>query len=378
MEPVELQLILGRARLSARRLRTAAERLRLPAEIAAVEALLGRPPEALRRLGLSPAACAWLSAPDQRLIERDRRWQERHGVTLLDTFDVAYPSRLAAISDAPALLYARGAAAALSAPQLAIVGTRMPTVPAHRTSMHWAGSLASAGLTITSGLALGIDAAAHHGALLAGGRTVAVLGSGLDQIYPERHERLAERIVASGALLSELPPQTAPVRWSFPRRNRLISGLSLGTLVIEAACDSGSLSTARRARSQGRLLFAMPGSIHNHQVRGCHQLIREGALLVQSATDILRAIRPFLLESEDISMVSKRDRVTPKRLRLDKDQKILLDALGFEPASIDTLVGRTGFPSHSVSSLLVTLQFAGAVGREPGGRFVRLFDERHG
>ncbi|MGA8707719.1 MAG: DNA-processing protein DprA, partial [Steroidobacteraceae bacterium] len=220
--------------------------------------------------------------------------------------------------------------------------------------------------------------AAHHGALLAGGRTVAVLGSGLDQIYPERHEPLAERIVASGALVSELPPRTAPVHWSFPRRNRLISGLSLGTLVIEAANDSGSLTTARRARSQGRAVFAVPGSIHNPQARGCHQLIKEGARLVQSSGDILRELRPILVKTDDISVTSKPNRVTRRSPRLDKDQKILLDALGFEPASIDSLVGRTGFPSHSVASMLVMLQFAGAVGAEPGGRYVRLFDERHG
>lgn len=378
METIELRLILGRAGLSARRLRSVIAREQLPADTAAVEALLRRPVPELRRLGLSPAASVWFSAPDQKLVERDRRWQEQHGIALLDVFGNHYPPLLAAISDAPAVLYARGSVAALSAPQLAIVGTRMPTLPAAHSAMHWAGSLAATGLTITSGLALGIDAAAHHGALVAGGRTVAVLGSGLDEIYPERHERLAERILVSGALVSELPPRTAPVHWSFPRRNRLISGLSLGTLVIEAADDSGSLTTARRARSQGRLVFAMPGSIHNPQVRGCHQLIREGARLVQNTADILRDIRPLLVKSDDISVVSRPNRVTRRPPPLDKDQKILLDALGFEPASIDSLVGRTGFPSHSVASMLVMLQFAGAVGAEPGGRYVRLFDERHG
>lgn len=378
MEATELRLILGRAGLSARRLSSAIARAQLPPSTAAVEALLRRPATALRQLGLSPAASAWFSAPDQELVERDRRWLERHGIVLLDVFASDYPPLLAAISDAPALLYARGTVAALSAPQLAIVGTRIPTLPGQRTSMHWAGALAASGLTITSGLALGIDAAAHHGALLAGGRTVAVLGSGLDEIYPERHEPLAERIVASGALVSELPPRTAPVHWSFPRRNRLISGLSLGTLVIEAANDSGSLTTARRAHSQGRAVFAVPGSIHNPQARGCHQLIKEGARLVQSTGDILRELRPVLAKTDDISVTSKPNRVTRRSPRLDKDQKILLDALGFEPASIDSLVGRTGFPSHSVASMLVMLQFAGAVGAEPGGRYVRLFDERHG
>ncbi len=378
METIELRIILGRAGLSARRLRSAIEQAQLPPDIAAVEALLRRPAAALRQLGLSPAASAWFNAPDQRLVDSDRRWQQRHDIVLLAVFDADYPPRLAAISDAPALLYARGAVSALAAPQLAIVGTRMPTLPAHRTALHWAGSLARAGLTITSGLALGIDAAAHHGALIAGGRTIAVLGSGLDEIYPERHERLAERVAAGGALVSELPPRTAPVRWSFPRRNRLISGLSLGTLVVEAANDSGSLITARRARSQGRAVFAIPGSIHNPLARGCHLLIKEGARLVQSSADILRELAPFLVKSDDISGVSRPNRVTPEPPPLDKDQKILLDALGFEPASIDSLVGRTGFPSHSVASMLVILELAGAVGAEPGGRFVRLFGERHG
>ncbi|HEY3809475.1 MAG TPA: DNA-processing protein DprA [Steroidobacteraceae bacterium] len=379
MDAVELQLTLGHAGLSARKLRQALESLGVAAtHVSAVESLLGQPATELRRLGLPRAASAWLAAPDSRRIEAERRWQERQNVALIDCFGTAYPPRLAALGDAPALLYVRGDGSCLGRPQIAMVGTRMPTQTGLRTARQFAASLVRAGLAITSGLAFGIDAASHHAALVAEGHTVAVVGSGLDQVYPPQHERLAERIVSHGALVSELAPGTAPVRWSFPRRNRLISGLSLATLVVEAAGDSGSLSTARQAIRQGKPLFAIPSSIHNFQARGCHQLIREGARLVETAADIVREIAPFLVQKQHMSAASARDRITGKSRRLDKGQKILLDALGFEPASIDTLVGRTGFPSQSVASMLMMLELAGAVGAEPGGHFVRLFDERHG
>jgi DNA processing protein len=379
MDAVELQLILGHAGLTARRLRGALERLGVTtSHVSAVESLLDQPAAELRRLQIPPTASAWLAAPDRRRIESDRRWQERQNVALIDCFEATYPVRLAAIGDAPALLYVRGESSCLDQPQVAMVGTRMPTQTGLRTARQFAASLVRSGLAVTSGLAFGIDAASHQAALVAQGRTVAVIGSGLDQVYPPQHEQLAERIVSHGALVSERAPGTAPVRWSFPRRNRLISGLSLATLVVEAACDSGSLSTARQAIRQGRPLFAIPSSIHNFKARGCHQLIREGARLAETAADILREIAVFPVKKQHMSAASCRDRVTSKSRRLDKDQKILLDALGFEPASIDTLVDRTGFPSQSVASMLLMLELAGAVGAEPGGYFVRLFDERHG
>jgi len=380
MEAVELQLILGRApNLNAHRLRRALQRIGIARPgTAAIEALVGESAARLQHLGLPPTASRWLNAPDDALIQADRRWLERRRVTIIDAFSPAYPPRLAALHEAAAVLFVRGDAGILTAPQLAIVGTRGPTLSGRRTAMEFAAQLSHAGLTITSGLALGIDAAGHEGALQAGGQTVAVLGSGLERMYPDRHGPLAERIVAHGALVSELPRDAAPVAWNFPRRNRLISGLSLGTLVVEAAENSGSLITARLALTQGRPLFAIPGSIHSPQARGCHQLIREGARLVESAPDILREISGFCAKQADMSPVFSRDRVTPRAARLDKGHKILLDAFGCESASIDALVERTGFPSQSVTSMLLILELQGAIGEEAGGRYIRLRDERHG
>ena len=374
MDAVTLQLILGRATgLTALKLRCALERLGLaPGGIAAAEALLVESAATLQRLGLPPAASKWLTAPDPALIAADRRWHERHRIVLIDALSPGYPPQLAAIRDAPAMLYLRGHAGTLSEPQLAIVGSRTPSIPGRRTAMQLAAELSRAGLTITSGLALGIDAAGHEGALAAGGRTVAVLGSGLDQVYPRRHGPLADRIAAEGALVSELPRGAAPVRWSFPRRNRLISGLSLGTLVVEAAGDSGSLITARLAERQGRAVFAVPGPIHNLQARGCHQLIRGGARLVEGVSDILREITGFVAKQDDMSPVLRPERVTAPGTRLDKGHKILLDAFGSESASVDMLVERTGFPSQSVASMLLILELQGAIGAEAGGRYVRL------
>jgi DNA processing protein len=372
MDAVALQLILGRANLTAGRLRRALERLGTQPGIAAAAALIGESTPLLRGLGLPPAASRWLSAPDHAAVEADRRWLERQRIEVIDALSTAYPSRLAAIEDAPAVLYVRGAAATLSEPQLAIVGTRTPTAPGRATAQRFAAELARAGLTITSGLALGIDAASHQGALAAGGRTIAVLASGLDRVYPPEHRGLSERILTQGALVTELPRKTAPVRWSFPRRNRLISGLSLGTLVVEAAEDSGSLITARLALKQGRRLFAIPGPIQNLQVRGCHQLIREGAKLVEGVGDILREITELSAKLDDGRPHSSADQVTPEGLALDKEHKILLDALGFEAASVDMLVERTGFPSHCVVSMLLILELQGAIGGQAGGRYVRL------
>jgi len=227
-------------------------------------------------------------------------------------------------------------------------------------------------VTITSGLALGIDAAAHDGALAAGGRTVAVLGCGLDSIYPPQHRKLAALIAAQGALITEFPPGATPRKENFPRRNRIISGLSLGTLVVEATRHSGSLVTARLAAAQGRAVFAIPGSIYNPLARGCHQLIRQGAKLVESAGDVLAALDiPFYKQTlkdkpKTPGPVAKSAPV------LDKGYEILLDALGFEPTGIDALVDRTGLSSQSVASMLLILELSGRVGIHAGGRYLRL------
>jgi DNA processing protein len=374
MDAVALQLVLGRSHgVSAQLLRSAIAQVGAHAAgIAALEALVGERPANLRTLGFSAAASAWLHAPDQSLIDADRAWLEREHIALIDALSGGYPPLLAQASAAPALLYVRGEIASLCLPQLAMVGSRNPTAPGRRTAMEFAACLSRAGLAITSGLATGIDAARHEGALGAGGRTIAVLGSGLDQLYPREHAALAERIVAQGALVTEFPRASAPLRANFPRRNRIISGLSLGTLVVEAARYSGSLVTARLALEQGREVFAIPGSIHNPLTRGCHALIQAGAKLVESTEDIFDEIAISFVKQDDMSPAASADRVTAAAGTLDKGHKILLDALGFESASVDTLVERTGLPSHSVTSMLLILELEGAVGSQAGGRYVRL------
>ena len=335
--------------------------------------LAGTSAAELAARGLPEAVATWLARPDQRLLAGDRRWMETAGVQLIGCDSERYPPLLGAIRDAPVALYVRGDTAVLLSAQLAVVGSRNPTAGGARTAREFAAFLARAGLTITSGLAGGIDAAAHEGALSAAGRTVAVLGSGLDQIYPAENAGLAERIAAQGgALLSEFPPGTAPRRENFPRRNRLISGLALGTLVVEAARQSGSLITARLAGEQGREIFAIPGSIHNPLARGCHELLRQGAKLVETGADILSELKiPFT--KQDL-MESAKPAATGGAVAggLDKDYEILLDALGFEPQSIDVLVDRTGLPSPSVASMLLILELEGRVGLHAGGRYARV------
>jgi DNA processing protein len=374
MDALALQLLLGRAPdLSAQRLRAALERIGVePRGPQALAALCGERTALLRSLGLPPAASAWLHAPDEALIEADRAWITRERIGLLDALSAPYPPLLAQIPAAPALLYVQGELATLSSEQLAIVGARRPSRPARLLAVQFARALAERGLTITSGLALGIDSAGHEGALAAGGRTIAVLGAGLDRIYPRQHRSLAERIAAHGALVSEFPRGTPPLRSNFPRRNRIISGLCRGTLVVEAAPQSGSLITAQFAADQGREVFAIPGSIQNPLTRGCHSLIRSGATLVESPQDIFDEIGICDIEQSDRRRVALPQNPAVRAATLDKGHKILLDAMGFEPASVDALVQRTGLPSQAVASMLLILELEGAIGPHDGGRYVRL------
>jgi DNA processing protein len=244
-------------------------------------------PRAFAPLGLTSGTAAWLAAPDEALIDSDLRWVESSGAALLPATSSNYPPLLLESPDAPAVLFVRGDVRILGEPQVAMVGSRNPTAGGRATARDFASFFARAGLTVTSGLALGIDAACHEGALAAGGPTIAVQGCGLDQVYPRNHEALADRIAATGAVISEFPPGTPPLRACFPQRNRIIAGLSHGTLVVEAAQRSGSLITARLAGVAGREVFAIPGSIHNPLARGCHQLIRQGAKLVECPEDVL-------------------------------------------------------------------------------------------
>ena len=283
--------------------------------------------------------------------------------------DDAYPALLKETIGAPGSLNVMGDANALSLPQLAIVGSRQATPGGCETAFRFARHLAAAGFCITSGLALGIDAAAHRGALAANGQTIAVLACGLDRIYPARHCSLAADIARSGALVSEFKAGTPPTRERFPQRNRIISGLSIGTVVVEAGQRSGALITARYAGEQGREVFAVPGSIHNPTARGCHRLIRAGATLVESAGDIVEQLSGLLAglaESVEQNMAA-RDGVMAKRNNPAFSH--LLTVMGWDPVSVDTVVARSGLTPEEVSSMLLILELEGRVEPLTGGKY---------
>ena len=327
---------------------------------------------ALARLGLSTGAIDWLATPDEALIAQDLRWLDASGTVLLPATTTDYPPLLRESPDAPGVLYVRGDLRILSEPQLAMVGSRNPTAGGRATAREFAMFFANAGITITSGLALGIDTACHEGALAGGGPTVAVLGCGLDQIYPRENQALADRIAATGALITEFPPGSSPLPAYFPQRNRIIAGLSHGTLVVEAAQRSGSLITARLAGVAGREVFAIPGSIHNPLARGCHQLIRQGAKLVERPEDVLCELKISLVAQLVASAPGAPPQPQQRTPPLDKEYKILLDALAFEPASVDSLIERTGMNSESIASMLLILELDGHVAPHPGGRYSRM------
>jgi len=333
-------------------------------------------PEILAAVDLPPAARALLWRPDRAALAADLQWLRASGARLLVCGRDDYPAQLAAAAGAPAALYLLGEAAALRAPQLAMVGARRASPLGCAIARDLAGALAQAGLTVTSGLAIGIDAASHAGALAAGGRTIAVLGSGLGRIYPRDNLGLAARIRAAGALVSQFPPAAEPRRQNFPCRNRVISGLALGTLVVEAAPGSGSLITAQCALNQGREVFAVPGSIRSPLSRGCHRLIREGAHLVEGPEDVLAGLN--FLPSDQILVGCRLGGAeasggSPEGgAPLDKEYEMLLDALDFEPATLDALVARSGLPGASVASMLLILELQGRVAPYPGGLYGRL------
>lgn len=305
---------------------------------------------------------SYLRDPDWAAVDECLAWAEQESCRILPIDDPLYPELLREIHDAPPLLFLRGDPAQLQNPQLAMVGSRNPSVVGRETARDFARTLASAGMTVTSGLALGIDAASHQGALDGGGQTVAVFGTGLDRVYPAKNRELAHAIVEQGGvLLSEYPPGTEPRPANFPRRNRIISGLSLGTLVVEAALRSGSLITARCAAEQGREVFAIPGSIHNPLARGCHQLIRQGARLVESAQDILEELAPRLHAILAMSEASE-----PVN-GLDGEHKRLFSCMSDGTNSVDQLVERSGLTADAVSSMLLLLELQGYVVSTAGG-----------
>lgn len=334
-------------------------------------ALIAATEAELTRAGLAGAGLAALLEPDEAALERDLRWLEAPGHRLLSGDDPRYPPQLAATAGAPVAIFVEGDPAALSSPQLAIVGSRSATAAGRETAFEFAGRLSAAGLTITSGLATGIDAAAHRGALAARGMTIAVCGTGLDQVYPAEHSALAAAIAAQGALVSEFSMGTAPFAMNFPRRNRLLSGLARGVLVIEAAARSGSLITARLAGEQGRDVMAVPGSIHNALARGCHRLIKDGAALVESPEDVLATIGYRGLATAPVAGEKTAAAAGKSGNRLDSAEEMLLNALGFEPADLDKLVERTGLAAHAVASMLQMLELKGRIESLAGGRYSR-------
>jgi DNA processing protein len=326
----------------------------------------GIPAPALKFLGSRAAAPsvaeqAWMKDPHHHLVPFT---------------DPRYPNSLRELPLSPIALYVAGNAAVLNDPQLSIVGSRNPTPAGRDIAFDFAQSLAASGLGITSGLAEGIDSAAHRGALAAQGITLAVLGSGIDIIYPTTNLGLSDEIRFQGALISEFPLGTPPRRANFPQRNRIIAALSLGTLVVEAARRSGSLITARLAGDHNRELFAVPGSIHNPLSRGCHELIRQGAKLTETAADILSELN-FSAFYDRVRHASGCLAAAPDiEAGMDKEHKILLDALGFDPADLDVLVVRTGFKAEAVSSMMLILELEGHVQAAPGGRYSRVVRSR--
>ena len=304
----------------------------------------------------------WLQAGDDRRI-----------VTL---GDAAYPPALLDIEDPPLMLYMLGsqvnrshAATKTIAINLAIVGSRNPTPQGESNARQFAKAFGSAGLCVVSGLALGIDGAAHDGAMLGGGETIAVVGTGLDRVYPKKHLALAHRIAQQGMIISEFPLGTPPLTANFPKRNRIISGLSVGTLVVEAALQSGSLITARLAAEQGKEVFAIPGSIHSPQSRGCHALIKQGAKLVELAQDVLEELHFPLIGTTGSSFTASDGDDSDTAEPTDDP---LLAALGFDAVSLDALQARTGLETARLQAQLLELELNGQVARLPGGLFQRL------
>src|SRR5579863_4830661 len=340
------------------------------------QGITGASDAARERAGLPAAAREFLSSAAAASDSAVRAWLEKPSHHVVPFTDPRYPALLRATDRCPMALYVIGNVHALNEPQLAIVGSRNPTPQGRDTAHELSEYLAERGLAITSGLASGIDSAAHRGALAAQGITLAVLGSGIDVVYPRSNRSLSLEIQREGALISGFPLGTPPRRENFPQRNATIAGLSLGTLVVEAARRSGSLITARQAVSHGREVFAIPGSIHSPLSRGCHELIRQGAKLTETAHDILSELNFSAFFEVQPHAAAGRQMAVPRELGMDKDHKILIDALGFDPADLDVLIVRTGFKPEAVSSMMLILELEGHVQAAPGGRYSRVVRSR--
>jgi DNA processing protein len=350
---------------------------KLLAAFGSAEAVFDQSEAALRQLGSNKLVQAIITEPPKlpALVQATVDWLAGDADRVVAPIGSAsYPAALLNIEDPPLVLYMMGSQLSKTPSQstgatnnvamnLAIVGSRNPTPQGQANARQFAKAFAEQGLCIVSGLALGVDGAAHDGALLGGGATVAVVGTGLDRVYPKKHLELAHRIAASGLIISEFPIGTPPINANFPKRNRIISGLSVGTLVVEAALRSGSLITARLASEQGKDVFAIPGSIHSPQSRGCHFLIKQGAKLVETAQDVMEELK---IPHSSIAPVLEDDKETPE------GDSSFLSALGFDIVSLDALQARTGWPTPELQARLLELELDGLVMRLPGGLFQRM------
>ncbi|MEE4174674.1 MAG: DNA-processing protein DprA [Xanthomonadales bacterium] len=357
----------------------------LPA-VGGADALCATPAGQLTAMGLEPEQVRALREPDPALLASDQAWLAGDGHHLIGISEPDYPALLQQIAGPPAVLWVWGDPAALWQPQIAMVGSRNPTPGGREHAREFAETLVREGWAITSGLAAGIDVTAHVGALDAGGQTVAVLGTGPDQVYPARNATVAEAIAGQGAVVTELPPGSPPRKQHFPSRNRIIAGLSLGVLVVEAALNSGSLITARLAADQGREVFALPGSLHNPMVKGCHRLIKQGARLAESTADITGALAPM---AGELARALKRrlavEEAPEKQaaVRAPEDEELLRDndyaqlwsALGHDPITQEQLLSRLNIDARSLSSMLLMLELRGLVQTIDGGRVVRQSGE---
>lgn len=320
----------------------------------------------LASIGLVPTAVEQIKNPPWDKVNQNLAWAEKDHRHIISILDENYPPLLKEIAAPPIILFVEGNIQALSSTQLAIVGSRNPTPSGGETAYLFATELAQAGLTITSGLAIGIDSKSHQGAMDAKKLTLAVMGTGLDIIYPRSNVNLAKNIIANGGLLlSEFPIGTQPEAKNFPQRNRIISSLSLGTLVVEATLRSGSLITARYALEQGREVFAIPGSIHNPCARGCHALIRQGAKLVETINDILEELNITPAPTKiNVSLTPNSIKI---KNNLDLKQQKLLECVDFEMTPVDLLIKRSGFTVQEVAATLLSLELLDLVNAVPGG-----------
>ena len=320
----------------------------------------------LRSLGLRDKSIEFIKNPAWQLVDLDLQWLTQTNNHVLTLQSPHYPNQLKEIHDPPPLLFVRGSIEVLALPQFAMVGSRNPSSMGQQTALDFAKALSQHNLSIISGLALGIDACSHQGAIAANGFTVAVAGTGLDRVYPAKHKQLALDIVENGAIISEFPIGTMAKANHFPRRNRIISGLCQGLLVVEAAKQSGSLITARFALEQGREVFAIPGSIHNPLARGCNSLIRSGAKLVETSNDILEELGSFVANTPtDASNIN----IQAPPIEIDHEQQKLLAIIAVTPTTIDSLVEETGYSVEVIASILLILELQDKVSAEAGGRY---------